>query len=331
MKLIAEQVKYLRERKKDLEEKKNSLLSEYSNRETTSIEGVGGLLYGDFQHEADYHHCVEELKEIESILHNSEYLYDRNYEVIDLGTLFSVRFDDEYDEVDQIMLVDANSPAGCHHFVALDSDLGKVVLGKQAGDTITYTVSATGMKLSASIEEIDNIRNHYNHFIREKNLTDRICKSMKKELNALRLNDSEEYQKRLTITKSQLNLVNEELDKIRPNNPSDIAKKNYLTRVLHLPIAEPPKDNTIGIGSIVTVMLSDENGEVTEKKFELINRAFSTELDSDYVERISTFGNAIFGLQTNSTFKIPRFHQPSLNGIVVSVDNTYDVEKLRVK
>ena len=94
------------------------------------------------------------------------------------------------------------------------------------------------------------------------------------------------------------------------------------------PIAELPDDDSIGIGSLVSLTLIDQQGNVTSQNLEIVNRAVSTELESHYVERISPLGHVIYGLHPKDTFILRRKHQPSIAGIIDSVNSkNNDFEK----
>ena len=94
-----------------------------------------------------------------------------------------------------------------------------------------------------------------------------------------------------------------------------------------LVIATPPRDNTIGVGSKVTITMF-MNGEVQSKRVEVINHAVSYELNTDYVEAISPLGVKIMGLSNGE-----KFTYFNSEGIVTDIDNTiedkYSYQKIR--
>ena len=326
MKLVAEQIKVLRERKKELEESIRHYREGAQEREKTSIDGVGLPFLGDFQEDMAYANTRREFHEIEKQLGQAEFVTERNYNAVDIGTAFYVNFGD--DDRERLMLIDENISNGGYKLVSTKSDFGKAVIGKREGETVTYTVQATGRKLSLTIDEIDTIRENYEHFIRETEQHNRLCHTAKEELRQLKENNPEEYANRHTISKSQWYLANEEYGKFgnQSKSKADIKRKSYLRDILaNAKIAELPKDDTIGIGSKVEVLITDENGNTKTKQFEYVNQAISTELESQYVERITAEGRSLFGLKANDTFKIKRKNKPALMGIVLSVKN-YDVE-----
>lgn len=332
MKLVPEQVKYLRERKEQLLQARETYIKYCQNRERTQMDGVSSGYVVDYQHEYDFIHNLRELEEIEKILSLGEFVSDRNLDTIDIGTSFSVRFDED-DENNHMMLVDAKGAIGTLYFIAIDTDFGNAVLGKKEGDAVTYKVQATGRQISLTIDEIEKVKDNYEHFIREKTHASRISGSEKEELRRLKKEDIEEYNKRHEITESQKSLLEEELGKISINtkNLSEIRRRSVIKKTLESPVAIPPEDDSIGIGSHVIISLMDENGDLIEKSIEVINQAVSTELESHYVERISPLGHAIYGLHINDAFTIRRNHKPALKGLVDAVDNNYYMKNERVK
>ena len=328
MKLVAEQIKYLRERKEELLRRKKAFAHYLSNnREKDSLEGIG-TIYTDFQGNDEYRRNLHEINKIESLLANSEIIVNRDLDKIGVGTAFYAQFVGE-DEKERITLVEGGLPTYTgYDFVSLDSDFGKAVFGKKDGDTVVYTVSATGRQIGVSIDAIDRMSEKYTHFIREKETSSRMTKTVKDELASLKVHNPEEYQERHAVSYSQIELANEELQ--REKNLSS-SRKSFLQRIVSSKPASFPNDGSIGVGSRVVVLLQDETGATVQKSFEFINRAVSTELEDHYVERISTLGNALFGLKKDDTFMVRRSHKPSLKGIVVSVDNEYLNEAKRVR
>ncbi len=85
-------------------------------------------------------------------------------------------------------------------------------------------------------------------------------------------------------------------------------------------IIKGPTNDRIGIGSKVSIM-TFENGEVQNKRVEVINKALSSEDNYSYIELNSTIGSAIIGLKSNDNFsyynKDGSFHV----GIVYDVNN----------
>ena len=318
MKLFAEQIQYLRKRRAELLEKLNTYSEYCKNRENGGFDCFGAPHFLDYQVQIQNSKDRSELVEIDTMLRNGEFLVDRNFEMIDIGTSFSVDFGDG--EIDQTILMDRNTTsAGTHMYASVDSDFGKAVLGKKVGDQVSYVVSSTGRKVSASISDIDRIRDHYLHFICEKDYTERVCGPVATEIQTLKREDPEGYQMWHTITPSQVDLLREELHHVKGK---DTRRYSYIQKLLReAPVAKFDGTDRIQVGSIVDVLLQDGDNEATMHHFELVNRAVSTEIEGDYVERISTLGNAIYGLQEGDTFLVRRKHMPGIRGIVSSVSN----------
>ena len=85
-------------------------------------------------------------------------------------------------------------------------------------------------------------------------------------------------------------------------------------------IATLPCDDTIGVGSKVSIM-TFENGKVNNRRVEIINHAVSSELDSDYVEVISPLGSAVMGLKDNDKFIFGFDKRIKAEGIVYDINN----------
>lgn len=332
MKLVAEQVKYLRERRKELLKKKDEYLEYAKNREKTGYEEIGVAYYANYHDDFGLHQNISELSNIEEMLELSEFVKDRNFDVIDIGTAFSVSFNNGFNDLDRVLLVEKGNTTSNLRFASLDSDLGKAVIGKREGDSLTYEVKATGRKISVSIKSIDKIRENYEHFICERPSSSRMSDIYISRLRFLKENNPDEYDRCFYLSKSQRELIDEEIKKIKSKakSLSNIARGRWLSKLISIPVVEPPMDDTIGVGSKVSVLLTNDDGSTSVKNFEFINRAVSTELESHYVEAITPFGVAIAGLRANDTFSIRRKNKPSIKGIVLSVDNTKSNGKSRV-
>lgn len=332
MKLVAEQIKYLRERKKELEDKRKDYKEYLQTRDRTGYDDIGLPQFGNFASDMEYRSYFKELEEIERTLESSEFLTERNFDFIDIGTLFTVTF--EGMDTEDILLVEKGIASHETRMVSIESDLGKAVIGHKPGESLTYKVGATGRTISITIDDIKKLQNDYEHFIHTNGTSsNRMSKRVRKNLKELKENNPDEYMRRHMITPSQAHLAKEEIRRFKKNTKSnsEITRRTYLTKVINPEnIIYPPTDDTIGIGSHVELLLQDEEGNVRELSFELINFAISTELSSHYVERITTLGNAIFGLRAEDTFSVIRKNKPRLKGIIKSVDNKYIDTKERV-
>ena len=88
-------------------------------------------------------------------------------------------------------------------------------------------------------------------------------------------------------------------------------------------IVMPPSDNTVGIGSKVSI-ITFEDGEIKNRRVEIINQAVSTELNTDYVEAISLLGQEIIGLKNNQMFDY-KYLSTLNNNTLVGTGAVYDI------
>ncbi|MBR3210649.1 MAG: GreA/GreB family elongation factor [Bacilli bacterium] len=317
MKLVTEQIQYLRKRRQELLELIGAYTDYCSTRESAGVEKIGWAHYPDNQYDIRNSNHKTELDTIERTLHDSDFQTERNFEMIDIGTAFYVDFGDG--DVERTMIVDANEPIATPlMFVSSDSDFGKAVLGKKEGEEVSYKVAATGRTLHVSIKSIDQIQENYLHFIREKNYSKRICHPVQAELKRLKEEDPVEYRRRQSVSQSQEELLKEELSHLRGKN---VRRCNEIIKTLEeSPVLPAPVGEQIQVGSHVEIMLMDGETPSTYR-FELINKAVSTELEGDYVERITILGNAVYGRKEGDIFYVRRKNLPSIKGKVLQVIN----------
>lgn len=99
------------------------------------------------------------------------------------------------------------------------------------------------------------------------------------------------------------------------------SKLAYVNKMLkNSKLAEPPQDDTIGIGSHVSIMTFTKEKTET-RRVEVIQQAVSYELEPTYVEAISPLGVQLLGLKNNEGF-VYRKNGISVTGIVYDIDNT---------
>lgn len=327
MKLVAEQIAYLRKRKKELESRKEAYQRYCKGRESCCIDELGNPRGVDFQEEMSNNKNRKELQEIEHALRHSEFVVERNFECIDIGTAFYVSFEG-VEEKERTMVIDQKTYTPTVLFATTESDFGKAVLGHKDGDEVTYTVQSNGRKMKVRIEEIDRIKENYTRFIRETEYTKRISEVARRDLRRLKVEDKEEYKRRHYITPSQELLLLEELGKIGncTDNIKEKARRGVIKKLLSdYEVLPFPKGDTIQIGSNVKIMLQDGK----EMSFELVNRAVSTEIEGEYVERISPLGEAIYGLRVGEQFSVKRSHKPNLRGVITQVENVDQKERVK--
>lgn len=260
-----------------------------------------------------------ELKKIRDVLINSTYLKQRVVDRIEIGTKFLFQFFGEEEICDYILVEDAIGVGSMDGFISTKSPIGKQLLGKKDGDILTDI---------GAVLEIKKDICDYDHFIKEKKYKTRVGsreRALTKELNLLKKSDTsalEEYRKRNMITASQKKLL--EIEKLcLLNHPSKSSQRlHYIEKVLKtVPVASLPTDDTVGIGSIVSIQYATKD-EVNTWSGEVIHKAESTELSSCYIERISTFGALIMGLRNGEEFIYRNgFSHKSIKGKILDVNN----------
>lgn len=332
MKLVAEQIEVLRKRKQELLQRIEEYQKHCQTRESVGLDGIGAPHFQDLEMDLANHSERSELNQIDELLKTSEFLVDRNFEVIDIGTAFYIDFG--HGDKERTMLVDEGT--GIYRKAEITptvtSDFGRAVRGKTEGETISYQVKATGRMVSVTIGEIDRIQKNYTHFIKEKEYASRISKPVKVEHGRLKKEDEEEYRRRHAITPSQVEMLKEELSKIKDSSkdPKQKSRKAIILKLLaENNIAPSPTGTKVEVGSIVEFMLKEEGQDPTFHQVEFINQAVSTETDGMYVERISPLGAALYGLESEETFEVKRKHLPSIKGMVTRVINAEEKRRAR--
>lgn len=332
MKLIPEQISYLRKEeettKKNLEQYENYLAS----RDITSSELSTGALIGDSITDHQLNMERQHYKEITDLLANSEYVTARTTDKIDIGTKFVIQYDDDDEQASMTLTECVFKLSSLRDFISIESPIGKAVIGKKAGEefkaeVITGANSNDRRIISGRVVEIKSDPNDYLHFIREKSYRYRICRAAKQKQSDILSTPGEasikEYQKRQEITESQKRLLTIEADKLarKANTSYTISRLAYIRKLLATAqIATPPTDGTIGVGSTFDVVITD--GETSETKhLELVNRAVSEELEDAYIERIDALGLRLYGLRENDVVKF-RKNNKYYQAAVLNIEQT---------
>ncbi|MBR6137497.1 MAG: hypothetical protein IKQ06_05015 [Bacilli bacterium] len=318
MKLVPEQIYYLRKLRREMKRK----IMEFNN----SSESRNRLTFEDFYKDSQNRKDVEAINEM---LTEAEFVKTRNFEMVDIGTIFLIDYGDGYKYptmlVDKDTMYDPN-----HNYIPTDSEIGSVLLGAKEGDIITFILSEIGRKMTAKITDIDRIQDHYMHFIKEKTYKNRVCAPVKRQMAKIKTEEGDEaYKKALAITESQVELLYDELKKLDFRNPEDKSRINEIKRIIkEYPIASPPTNGIVEAGSKIVITFVTENSQFITKEYEFINRAVSTELDSEYIERISDFGNEIYGLSPGDPFRLPN-NNWYIGGVIESIDEIEDKKRVR--
>lgn len=248
-------------------------------------------------------------------------------------------------------------------YMPYDSDLGRAVIGKTVDDDFSYTFNLKGRKdpiiITGKIVRIIKKSNKDIHFIMSRPKSARISK--KNEIirkKAYMENDTKEIDKLHEITLSQFKLLKEEQERLtvsltKLKKYEDIT--TYTGKIIDIDnssvekeegihssiwsiysrlgivnkmlreskIIEPPSDDTIGIGSKVSI-ITFEDGQIQNRRVEIINQAVSTELNTDYVEAISPLGQEIMGLTNNQMFDY-RYFSILDNNTLMGTGAVYDI------
>lgn len=342
MKLIPEQIIYLRKRERELKDAITSYQDYLTSRDKSSIEDSIGTFVGDKFTDDQYQMDQDSYTSVISLLTDAEYITKRDTETIQIGTKFIVEFTNT-PTTEAVILTDAifGLPIVFNRnlkFVSCASPLGKSVIGKKEGEIISYNLPQAhfNAKVEGTIKEIISDPQEYSHFIRERKSHNRISKAARREIHfLLESNDpkaKEEYARRQEITFSQKMLLMIEGEQLArtASDPIKAARLQKIKKLLtNSVLAFPPADGTIGIGSRFEIMLSD--GSKTEtKEAELINRAITSELEEEYVERISPLGTKVFGLRIGDTFKVQKSNK-IYTGLVVNIDNKIETNGITMQ
>lgn len=327
MKLIPEQISDLRKKRQELLNSLYEYKDYFASRDKKCIEHSIGMFVGDKVTDDQYQMVKNNYDSIVELLTTSEYVEVRDTNTVQIGTKFIIGFADTGATSTLILTDVVYGLSPSKGFVSQLSPMGKSVIGKKEGDTISYKLpnAYPNGQVSATIKQIIKDPQEYVQFIKNRPFKNRVSKQERREIRALLTStdpiDVAEYCRRQQITQSQKNLLLCEQTRLAniANNPSQKSKLQNIRHLLHYSlVAIPPTDGTIGIGTQFKVILTDgENAEI--KSAELINRAVSSELDDEYVERISPLGSKIFGLMPNDTFSLRKGNKTYM-GMVINVD-----------
>lgn len=330
--LIPEQVYALREKRQRLLEKLASFDDYYKTVETTASETTIASQVGDSLIDDNYQSLLNDIKEINVALETGEYLKERTTDKIAIGTKFVVEMnygEDDKEELTLTMVEKMVSGQESNGLTSSNSPLGQVVFGKTVDEPFTLMVtdskgnsyqSATGI-----IKDIKTEPKEYMHFITEKIKALRICReerTLRKEM--LANGEEDAYQERKALTPSQIELLKDEATRLINTTEQTRETRSRLGTIKEIletsKIAELPTGNTIGIGSTFSMMLYHDDG-IESRRYEMIDHAVSTELDKEYIERISPMGSHIFGLREGEDFYV-KTKDGYLSGTVFDIDNS---------
>lgn len=334
--LTPEQVSNMREENRRIKERLPEYSDYFQNREISSAEFTEGRPLADFATEANYKFDINTIKRNEELLETSKFLKERTTDFIEIGTKFIVKFDHNNKKQELLLVEESVGIPKLKGFVTLNSLLGQNIRGKKENDTFSYKINtdkytpATRV-ITGVVTEIKKDPKDYLHYITDKGYSSRKCRKEKTDISRLYQNRNTdeqsmiEYQKRLALAPSQVKLIQDEIKYLLRMN-SDPAKikgkvmalRKYLEKYN---VAKLPTDGSIGIGTNFSVMINTPSG-VIDKRFEMINRAVSTELENEYLERISLLGSKVFGLKEKESFNFKNSSNELCTGIVYDIDNS---------
>lgn len=324
--LIPEQVMRINKKIGQLEKSLSSYAGYYADKNAVGAGNSPRSQIGDVFTEHNLALENEKLDRYRDVLKNNDFLYNRNYDNIGVGTKFNYCFEEAPEEIEEGVLADSMIGLSSHEgFISSASTLGEAVLGKKIGDVCIF-YAADDFQAIRIVDIVNNPKKYVN-FIRRIPYGSRRTDLSRVELADERKNNPLEYTKRKNITLSQREMLMNELERISAcinvNNADKLKRraaeiKGYLkTRKL----AEPVLDDSIGVGTKFTVMFVNKDGSETVKELEMINVALSDELDSDYVERISSLGMAVFGLKEGEEFTLRVNGVGKISGYVYNIKN----------
>ena len=171
--LIPEQISYLRNEIISTRENIKGYRDYLDSKDITSGDYSARALIGDSFLDDQYGLEREKYREIMYTLEHADYQKTRNTDQIAIGTKFKVRFNNDRDE-DELILVEAAYGISLKDgFVSLSSILGQNIIGKKEGETFTYTVQYGRLPhekrtITATITSISKDPKDYTNFINEK-------------------------------------------------------------------------------------------------------------------------------------------------------------------
>lgn len=350
MKLIPEQINYLREEIAKLQKEIKSYDQYYIERDKeTDTRETCMFFCGDIITEHQISESHNNLKKYQNLLITSDYIRKPTTDMIGIGTKFTIKFDEE-EQIENYVLVEAligNCMA--EEAITVESPLGKSILGKKEGETFSYIIGANN-KITGKIIAIEKNKKSYLSYIRKSaQIGDRKTDAA---INVSMINseNTDENTKRKyqilqqipdiiknetpMITSSQKELLEIELERISKmilNNNREKAivckRIEKIKRILKKSVIANPTGNEITTGATFSIMLFTDEGTIT-KRVELIDKAVSDELENEYVEKISPLGLAVCNLKNQDEFII-RINQKYITGIVYDISNNLNASKIK--
>jgi len=309
MRIIPEQVKYLREEIKKLREQLESYDQYYLERDReVGTQETCMVFCGDSITEHQIAKNYKTLKTYEKFLLIGDYVRKPETDKIGIGTKFSLKFDGENIE-ENYTLVEVL--VGKHMFneaITVESPIGKSIIGKKEGETFTYKIG--GNEIKGIITKIETNEKAYPSYIRY------INKEIQKTSEVVKITESQKELLETELVKNSTLIVNAQEKNIVEQRIAEI--KELLNKSK---IASPSADK-IDVGTKFNITIFTDEGDIT-KRVELIEKAVSDELENDYIEKNSLFGLAVCGLKNQDEFII-HINQKPIAGVVYDISNKPD-------
>lgn len=244
------------------------------------------------------------------LLTNSEFKEVKtNAGVIGIGSMFSLVSSDNKSESFFLVKSTYGLTAGKHFptVVSSESKLGQSVMDKESGKIIQFQ-NEEGELQDYRIQ-IETREDLYPNFIID---------YPSAELP---------FDRKIILTPSQVEILRDE--RCRQENLCGSLKEGDNENIKYLKncinkgeLKLPPDDESIGIGSRVTLLFDNK----IEVSYELIDKAYSTEIDTEYIEANSELGRIIFGKKVGDEFSysVPLpypFWATNIRGKVIGVNN----------
>ena len=339
--LIPEQIVYLRKERRKTKEAVAGYKDYLASKDITSGDYFAREVIGDNVTDNQYHQERKRLEEITEQLENSEYLKTRNTDEIAVGTKFTLKFDDMSTEREFILVESINCLPIGQQFISLESPLAKSVVGKKEGERFSYVLNGRNhfdkQIISGTVTGIEKDLNNYTNFIKRKEKGNRMCREAatrrKAYLSATTKEELDQYQDMFTITPSQKQLLRIETERLlRQPRTNQVAQRLGIIKSIlehSKVVTESKPDGKVSIGERVTIVISRDGKEIETREYEMINEAVSDEIETEYLERISPLGNAVYGAKVGESFTF-REKNKNYKGVVLRIDeqktNTEDIK-----
>lgn len=322
MKLVPEQLVALR---KSL--KVNRILTgEYNGyfdaKRSLVVDDVSGIKYYDESTERSYGFDLHDMRVHDEIVSHSKVVSDISVDKVMIGTRCSILFDgdEEEEEITLVETIDGLNVGVEGKYVSISSPLGGALLGAKEGDELSYKVN--GRTLKVKVMSIVSSLDDYMKPIRSVPENKRRCYRSYQEEKLT--SDKKALERLYDLTPSQFDLLRTETYFLNPRIREDKIRLNEINKVVNNSSVYISHDyDHIDIGSLFSFKLINPSGEVIKfDNVELINFAVSDEYPTEYIEKISSLGQSLYGLRVGSTFKI-KIGDVNYTGEVTDINHKY--------